>query len=101
VSIRKIFNRYFELTFWIVALTCLAFTSPAGESHFSLCPLKWLGITWCPGCGLGHAISYLFRGDIKNSFHTHWLGIPVLAVLLYRIYTLIINKKYEFGTPNR
>jgi hypothetical protein len=100
VSIRKIFNRYFELTFWIVALTCLAFTNPAGEGHFSLCPLKMLGITWCPGCGLGHAISYLFRGDIKSSFHAHWLGIPVLAVLLYRIYTLVINKKYTFDTRN-
>jgi hypothetical protein len=100
VSIRKIFNRYFELTFWIVALTCLAFTNPAGESNFSLCPLKWMGITWCPGCGLGHAISYLFRGDIKSSFHAHWLGIPVLAVLLYRIYTLVINKKYTFDTRN-
>jgi hypothetical protein len=100
VLIRKTFNRYFELTFWIVALTCLAFTNPAGESHFSLCPLKWMGITRCPGCGLGHAISYLFRGDIKSSFHAHWLGIPVLAVLLYRIYTLVINKKYTFDTRN-
>ncbi|QHS57864.1 DUF2752 domain-containing protein [Mucilaginibacter sp. 14171R-50] len=93
---RKIFNRYFELTFWIVALACLAFTNPAGQSHFSLCPLKALGLTWCPGCGLGHAISYLFRGDIINSFHAHWLGIPVFAVLLYRIYTLAFKRKYYF-----
>ncbi|RYU89643.1 DUF2752 domain-containing protein [Mucilaginibacter terrigena] len=93
---RKIFNRYFELIFWIVALACLAFTNPAGESHFSLCPLKAFGITWCPGCGLGHAISYLFHGDIKNSFHAHWLGVPVLVVLVYRICKLAIGHKYRF-----
>ncbi|WP_457133012.1 DUF2752 domain-containing protein [Mucilaginibacter sp. UYNi724] len=101
MSIRKIFNRYFELIFWILALACLAFTNPAGQSHFSLCPLKLLGITWCPGCGLGHAISYLFRGDVKNSFHAHWLGIPVLLLLLYRICTLLINKQYNFIAPRR
>ncbi|WP_233524487.1 DUF2752 domain-containing protein [Mucilaginibacter conchicola] len=95
--IKKLFNRYAELIIWIVALVCLAFTNPAGQSHFSLCPLKALGFTWCPGCGLGHAISYLFRGDIKNSFHAHWLGIPVLFALLYRIYVLIIARPYRFN----
>ncbi|WP_454804557.1 DUF2752 domain-containing protein [Mucilaginibacter phyllosphaerae] len=79
-----------------MALACLAFTNPAGQGHFSLCPLKLLGITWCPGCGLGHAISFLFRGDVRSSFHAHWLGIPVLLVLLYRIYTLALNKRYKF-----
>jgi hypothetical protein len=94
--IKKVFNRYFELTFWIVALICLALINPAGESHFSLCPLKMMGVKWCPGCGLGHSISYFFHGDIKNSFHVHWLGIPVVFALLYRIYTLIfMNKRYE------
>ncbi|MFD0795246.1 DUF2752 domain-containing protein [Mucilaginibacter litoreus] len=85
-------NRYFELIFWIVALTCLAFTNPAGESHFSLCPLKALGISWCPGCGLGHAIAYLFHGNVKDSLQAHWLGIPVLLILLYRIYTLAFKR---------
>nr|WP_255476779.1 DUF2752 domain-containing protein [Mucilaginibacter sp. AK015] len=79
----------------------MAFTNPAGQSHFSLCPLKALGLTWCPGCGLGHAISYLFRGDIINSFRAHWLGIPVFAVLLYRIYTLLFPKKYIFTDHSR
>jgi hypothetical protein len=46
---------------------------------------------------LGHAISYLFRGDIKSSFHAHWLGIPVLIALLYRIYVLITTRPYGFN----
>jgi len=86
--IKKVFQKYFELAFWIAALVSLALTDPTNQSHFSLCPLKLLGLTWCPGCGLGHAISFLFHGDIKSSFHAHWLGIPAVAVILYRIYVL-------------
>ncbi|ASU32319.1 hypothetical protein MuYL_0416 [Mucilaginibacter xinganensis] len=47
-----------------------------------------MGVTWCPGCGLGHSISFLFHGDIKNSLHAHWLGIPAVGVILYRIVVL-------------
>jgi hypothetical protein len=70
--IKNIFNRYFELTFWIVALICLALINPAGESHFSLCPLKMMGVKWCPGCGLGHSISP--HGFFKSSSFGEDLG---------------------------
>jgi hypothetical protein len=33
----KNFNRYFELTFWIVALICLAFTNPASAKAILVC----------------------------------------------------------------
>ncbi|HEY9001836.1 MAG TPA: DUF2752 domain-containing protein [Mucilaginibacter sp.] len=86
--VKLLFSRYFELIFWIAALTALAFTEPSGPAHFSLCPFKALGFTWCPGCGLGHSISWLFRGNISKSWHAHWFGIPALGIILYRIYTL-------------
>jgi hypothetical protein len=86
--IKKLFSKYFELVFWIAAMLCLAFTSPVAESHFTLCPLKLMGIKWCPGCGLGHSIIYLFHGDIRNSFQAHWLGIPAVIVIFHRIYVL-------------
>ncbi|WP_299581663.1 DUF2752 domain-containing protein [Mucilaginibacter sp.] len=86
--IKTIFAKYFELAFWIAGLVSLAITDPTNQSHFSLCPLKMLGITWCPGCGLGHSISFLFHGDLKSSLHAHWLGIPALIAILYRIYVL-------------
>jgi len=89
--------KYFELAFWVAALMALAFADPAGPAHFSLCPFKALGISWCPGCGLGHSISYLFHGDASNSFHAHWLGIPALVVIFYRIYTLTAQR---FGNHN-
>jgi hypothetical protein len=86
--IKKIFSKYFELAFWVAALIALAASDPASTSHFTLCPLKLAGITWCPGCGMGHSLAYLLHGDIKNSFHQHWLGVPALIVIVYRIYTL-------------
>lgn len=76
-----------ELIFWISALTLLAFAQP-GSAHFTLCPLANLGINWCPGCGLGRSITYLFHGDFKQSWQLHWLAIPALGILAYRIFQL-------------
>jgi len=98
--IKQLFNKYFELVFWIAALVSLALTDPTNQAHFSFCPLKAMGFKWCPGCGLGHAISFLFHGDISRSIHAHWLGIPTVIVLLYRIYTLIrqrVKPEEQFG----
>jgi len=87
--IKQYFNKYFELLFWSAAMVSLALTDPTGPVHFSLCPLKLLGFKWCPGCGLGHSISFLFHGDIISSFHAHWLGIPAVLIIFSRIYALM------------
>jgi len=84
----KFLKNNFELIFWIAALTALAITNPAAESQYSLCPLKAMGITWCPGCGIGHAISWLLHGNIARSWQAHWLGVPALLIIGYRIYVL-------------
>jgi Protein of unknown function (DUF2752) len=79
-----------ELIFWIGGLTYLAFMNP-WETHFSLCPIKNLGFPFCPGCGLGHSISFLFHGQFKESFHHHPLGIFALVVISWRVLKLIKN----------
>jgi hypothetical protein len=86
--IKKYFS--FELSFWIVSLIYLAMINPA-ESHFSFCLFNRLGFTWCPGCGIGHSISYLLHGDVIKSFHTHRLGTFALIVIVYRVLQLIRN----------
>jgi hypothetical protein len=91
LKLKKAFTDNFELIFWIAAMISLAFSDPA-KAHFSLCPLKLMGITWCPGCGLGHSISYLFRGDLRSSFHAHWLGVPAVIIILYRVLVLFSQK---------
>jgi hypothetical protein len=86
--IKRFFRKYFELIFWLTALVALAITDPSTPGQYSLCPLKLMGITWCPGCGLGHSISWLLHGNIKRSWDAHWIGVPALGIILYRIYTL-------------
>lgn len=88
-------RHYFEAMIWIVALLLLAFTPIEGE-HYSLCVFHNLGIGFCPGCGLGHSISYLFHGDFEASIYAHPLGIPAVAILCYRIFSIFKqNKKYQ------
>jgi len=93
--IKKLFFKYFELVFWIAALIALAVCDPAKPSHFILCPFQLLGITWCPGCGIGHAIAFLFKGDVAKSFNAHWFGIPALGIILWRIFIL----SYHIAKP--
>ena len=81
-----------ELVIWIVALIVLALTNPT-EHHLTLCPLSNFGFRYCPGCGLGRSVSYLFRGDIIASFRMHPLGIFALGIIGYRIIQ-IINIQY-------
>jgi hypothetical protein len=93
--IKQFFSKYFELVFWLAALISLALTDPGQSAHYSLCPLKAIGFTWCPGCGLGHSISWLFRGNIINSWHAHWFGVPALVIILYRIYVLAYQRLFN------
>lgn len=84
-----------ELCFWLVALMLLATANPH-DHHFTLCPLANLGLSWCPGCGLGRSITSIFHGEIQESFAQHWFGIPALILISYRILQLakqLINKE--------
>jgi hypothetical protein len=78
----------FEAFFWFMALICLACVDPSTEHHFIICPLALAGLDWCPGCGLGRSIAYLFDRQIQNSLHVHPLGIFAVIVLSYRIIQL-------------
>lgn len=78
-----------EAYVWIAGLLAMATMDPAAEHLISLCPLDALGLGFCPGCGLGHAIAHLARGEFVASFHAHPLGGPAVLVLLHRIVRLV------------
>lgn len=82
------FKKYLELTVWITALLSLAMMEPSGN-HFSFCIFRLFGFDQCPGCGIGHSISYLFHGDLSASVSSHPLGIFAVIVILFRISVLI------------
>ncbi|MCZ6701413.1 MAG: DUF2752 domain-containing protein [Ignavibacteria bacterium] len=87
----------FEVAAWISALVFLAFIYNPGETHFNICPIANLGFDFCPGCGLGNSISYIFNGEYIQSFQSHPLGIFALAVLLFRIIYLIKYNRRKYG----
>ena len=77
-----------EAAIWVVALIVLALGNPDSNFHFTI---FWPYYVWgikSPGFGLGHSISYLFRGDVLAAIETHILGIPAVAILVWRIVTL-------------
>jgi len=80
-----------EAVIWIAGLLFLAINNPVSNHHFTLCPIKNLGFSFCPGCGLGESISYLFRLEIVESFSAHPLGIFAFIILSQRIIFLLKN----------
>ena len=86
-----------EAFIWFASLLYLAFN----HSHFTFCPLKLLGIEYCPGCGLGLSIHYLFSFSIKESFNAHPLGLPALIIIFHRIYSLQIGLITELIKKNK
>jgi hypothetical protein len=73
-----------EALIWIGAMIFLGLSDPSCH-HYTLCPFNNIGIDFCPGCGLGRSIGYLFRMDLKSSFLLHPLGIPAVILIVFRI----------------
>ena len=94
-AIRRFFNTYFEIIFWAAAILALFACNPSVQAHYSFCLLNNLGFKFCPGCGLGHSISWLLHGNLTASFKAHPLGILAVPIILFRIITLA---KYNLRT---
>ena len=78
-----------EAALWSVGLLLMATMEPEGPHLFSLCPLDALGFSFCPGCGLGHAVAYVARGDVMASVQAHPLGIPAVLILGAHVWRLL------------
>lgn len=78
-----------EAVVWTAGLVALACTNPEAEGLIEACLSKVLWGISCPGCGLGHAVAYLFRGEIALSFQTHPLGPLAVVILIGRVVGLV------------
>jgi hypothetical protein len=88
-SILKIVE--WEAVFWLSGLIYLLFINPYQVQHFTLCPFHNLGISFCPGCGLGRSISFFYHGDLFHSIKTHPLGIIAFVLITLRTTKLFIR----------
>lgn len=87
-----------EAFLWIAALLAMAITDPH-HHHYTLCPFNNLGWHFCPGCGIGRSIAFLFHLDPVSSFHAHPLGIPAVALILFRILRVFHFTNHFLTTP--
>ena len=88
-----------EAAIWVVALIILALGNPESDFHFTI---FWPYYVWgikSPGFGLGHSISYLFRGDVISAIEMHILGIPAVVIILWRVVTLQL-KLFKLNRSN-
>jgi hypothetical protein len=86
----------FEAIVWTTGLTSLAIL-PESSQHISICPFYNLGFDFCPGCGLGRSISFLFHGQFERSFQIHPLALFAVIVLSLRVFQLLKNYKTHYG----
>lgn len=82
--------KYIEQVIWTIALTVVFFMD-VSSSEGSLCVFKFLGINFCPGCGLGHSVYYALHFDFYNSFQHHLMGPFVTLAILIQIFKPFIK----------
>lgn len=84
-KIRYWFTHYFEIVAFSTGLILLAFMDPETVTGPNLCLFEQVGITFCPGNGLGHSIAYTFNGDFVNALQANLLGPFAIIMLSSRI----------------
>lgn len=82
---------------WVAGLAALALIDSAA-CHLTICPLRLVGIDFCPGCGLGRSVSLLLHGQFAASWEAHPLGAPAIVLLLGRSARLLLRRRPRFST---
>lgn len=91
-KLHYLFKNYFEIAAFSTGLLLLALMDPEAANGPSLCIFDQLGIPFCPGDGLGHAIAFIFDGEFYKSFNANVLGGPAIIILVGRIGYLLYHK---------
>lgn len=98
-SFGHIFFLHFE---WLALAGMLAAAATIDPSMPPLfCPVEWIGIDYCPGNGIGRAISSALRGDFYRSYDLHPAGIPAVVVLTARIGRIFYRNRMLSKTINK
>ena len=89
-----------EAGIWTAGLLAVAIADPTAPPLFDACLFEAVGLSFCPGRGLGHAVGFLARGEFLLSFQSHPMAVPVVGVLIHRIQQLVSTETLSFQ-PSR
>jgi hypothetical protein len=78
-----------EAVIWSTGLFAVAMADPFAPPLIDACLFKAVGFPLCPGCGLGHAVGFMARGEFLLSIESHPFAIAVVAVLSNHILSLV------------
>lgn len=71
-----------EAVVWMVGLAAMASFDPRADTLETWCLFnRVFGLESCPGCGLGHSIAFLARGEWAAAVQAHPLGIPAVGII--------------------
>ena len=91
---KKLFNKHFEWLALSTGLLLMALMNPYTDYASTWCLFEKVGITFCPGEGLGHSIAFLARGDYQSAIKANVMGPFALVIIISRIF-YIINDIYS------
>lgn len=80
----RFIHKHLEWIAFSAGLILLGFMSPENIG-ISFCFFEFIGIEFCPGEGLGHSISYTFRGEFSSALEAHLAGPAAVIILSFRI----------------
>jgi|SRR5699024_1011807 len=84
-KIKPFFNNHFEWIALSVGLLVMALMNPYTQNGAGWCIYERLGISFCPGDGLGHSIAFLFRGDFFRAWHANVMGPFAVVIIFSRV----------------
>lgn len=101
--IKQFFNKHFEWMALTLGLVLMAAMNPYVDNGASWCLFDQLGITLCPGEGLGHSIAYFVRGDFSHAMQANVMGPVAILIITGRVFYLlhtIYLKKHPINPDN-
>lgn len=81
----RLFDLPLEGIVWFIGLIWIMLTGHDNHA-ISFCFFKFIGLEFCPGCGLGHAIYQLATGNFLHAWQLQPMSYIALPILIYRIY---------------
>ena len=81
-----------EAWMWLCGLVIVGAMDPYSDQHFTIFWPDLLFDIKSPGYGLGHSISFLFRGDLYQSLESHYLGPLAVVIILNRVFVLFFRQ---------